>query len=133
MARASPGQFNYQALLFICMITATATRALQLFASKTLHPVMSMSMSMSTSMSTSVSTSVSTASRQQQQQHKQQVLIIAGPTGVGKSSVAAILSSQLKGMIVSADSVQTYRGVQIGANKPTQQERLPLTGWWRCR
>lgn len=66
---------------------------------------------------------MSTLSNQQQQQQKQQVLIIAGPTGVGKSSVAAILCSQLNGMIVSADSVQTYRGVQIGANKPTQQER----------
>ena len=68
------------------------------------------------------------------------VVVIAGPTGVGKSSVAMSLckspiASQLlrscgvspqsgsAGNIVSADSVQAYRGVQVGANKPTQDER----------
>jgi len=51
------------------------------------------------------------------------VVIIAGPTAAGKSDVAAQLCSQQKGMIVSADSVQAYRGVQIGANKPSLEER----------
>jgi len=37
--------------------------------------------------------------------------------------VAARVCSQQKGMIVSADSVQAYRGVQIGANKPSTEER----------
>ena len=51
------------------------------------------------------------------------VVIIAGPTAAGKSDVAAQLCAQQKGMIVSADSVQAYRGVQIGANKPSLEER----------
>ena len=51
------------------------------------------------------------------------VVIIAGPTAAGKSDVAAKLCAQQKGMIVSADSVQAYRGVQIGANKPSLEER----------
>ena len=51
------------------------------------------------------------------------VVVIAGPTAAGKSDVAAQLCVQQKGMIVSADSVQAYRGVQIGANKPSLEER----------
>ena len=51
------------------------------------------------------------------------VVIIAGPTATGKSDIAAKICAKQKGMIVSADSVQAYRGVQIGANKPTLKER----------
>lgn len=55
------------------------------------------------------------------------VVVIAGPTATGKSDVAARLCRDEKGMIISADSVQAYRGVQIGANKPslTEQEDTP--------
>jgi tRNA dimethylallyltransferase len=52
------------------------------------------------------------------------VVIIAGSTGVGKSDVAALLCERHKGLVVSADSVQAYRHVQIGANKPSQEELL---------
>ena len=51
------------------------------------------------------------------------VVVIAGPTAAGKSDVAAVLCETNRGMIVSADSVQAYQGVQIGANKPTAEER----------
>ncbi|VEU42520.1 unnamed protein product [Pseudo-nitzschia multistriata] len=51
------------------------------------------------------------------------VVIIAGPTAAGKSDVAARICAQQRGMIISADSVQAYRGVQIGANKPSLEER----------
>jgi tRNA dimethylallyltransferase len=51
------------------------------------------------------------------------VVILAGPTAVGKSDVAASLCADGKGIVVSADSVQAYKGVQIGANKPTDAER----------
>jgi tRNA dimethylallyltransferase len=51
------------------------------------------------------------------------IVVIAGPTGVGKSDVASRICAINQGMIVSADSVQVYRGVQIGANKPTLEER----------
>jgi tRNA dimethylallyltransferase len=50
------------------------------------------------------------------------VVVLAGPTAVGKSDVAARICSNYRGIIVSADSVQTYRGVQIGANKPNAAE-----------
>jgi tRNA dimethylallyltransferase len=51
------------------------------------------------------------------------VVVIAGPTASGKSDVAARICKEQKGLIVSADSVQAYRGVQIGANKPSADER----------
>ena len=73
-------------------------------------------------MSLTTTTSI-ISNNEQQQQQRPQILIIAGPTGVGKSDVAAILCQEKHGMIVSADSVQTYRGVQIGANKPSLEER----------
>jgi len=51
------------------------------------------------------------------------VVIIAGPTAAGKSDVAKTICAEQKGMVLSADSVQAYRGVQIGANKPSMEER----------
>jgi tRNA dimethylallyltransferase len=55
---------------------------------------------------------------------RRMVLILSGPTAVGKSAIAAQICQQINGLIVSADSVQAYREVQIGANKPTREERL---------
>jgi tRNA dimethylallyltransferase len=52
------------------------------------------------------------------------IVVISGPTGVGKSDVAARLCASRNGLIISADSVQVYRGVQIGANKPSDEERM---------
>jgi len=51
------------------------------------------------------------------------VVVLTGPTAVGKSSVAAKLCEKMGGLVVSADSVQAYTGVMIGANKPTMEER----------
>lgn len=53
---------------------------------------------------------------------RKRVVILSGPTAIGKSKVAAQLCASCQGLIVSADSVQAYRGIQIGANKPTFQE-----------
>lgn len=50
------------------------------------------------------------------------VLVLAGPTGVGKTQTAVALCRRLGGEIVGADSVQIYRGFDIGAAKPTPQE-----------
>jgi tRNA dimethylallyltransferase len=52
---------------------------------------------------------------------KPQVIILAGSTGIGKSDVAALLCKD-RGVIVSADSVQSYKNVRIGANKPDETE-----------
>ena len=50
-------------------------------------------------------------------------LFIAGPTGVGKSAVALVLAERIGGEIVSVDSMQVYRGLDIGTAKPTPEER----------
>ena len=54
---------------------------------------------------------------------KIKIVVIAGPTASGKSAVAAALASELNGEIVSADSVQVYRRLDIGAAKPPQEVR----------
>ena len=51
------------------------------------------------------------------------VLVIAGPTAVGKSALALSLCEKLSGELVSVDSVQVYRGLQIGSAKPSEDER----------
>ena len=50
-------------------------------------------------------------------------VILAGPTAVGKSEIALRLAEQLDGEIVSVDSMQVYRGLDIGTAKPTPAER----------
>lgn len=54
---------------------------------------------------------------------KKRVLIIAGPTAAGKTKLALSLASALGGEIVSADSCQVYRGMDIGTAKSTPEER----------
>lgn len=51
------------------------------------------------------------------------LLVIAGPTAVGKSKVAFQVARELDGEIISADSVQVYRGLNIGSAKPSAAER----------
>ena len=50
-------------------------------------------------------------------------ILIAGPTATGKSAVALHLAETLGGEIISADSMQVYRGLDIGTAKPTAAER----------
>lgn len=49
--------------------------------------------------------------------HKPKVLVILGPTASGKTSLAVKLASKLKGEIISADSRQVFRGMDIGTGK----------------
>ena len=51
------------------------------------------------------------------------VIIIAGPTGVGKTELSLQLAKKLGGEIVSADSMQVYRGMDIGTAKVSFEER----------
>ena len=51
------------------------------------------------------------------------LLIIAGPTAVGKTSTSIELADRLNGEIVSADSMQVYTGLNIGTAKPDDKER----------
>ncbi|HDP69509.1 MAG TPA: tRNA (adenosine(37)-N6)-dimethylallyltransferase MiaA [Actinobacteria bacterium] len=53
---------------------------------------------------------------------KEKVLIIVGPTSVGKSEVAIELAKNLNGEIISADSMQIYKGMNIGTAKLNPRE-----------
>ena len=54
---------------------------------------------------------------------KPKVTCILGPTGVGKTAMALELADRWGGQIVSADSMQVYRQMDIGTAKPTPEER----------
>ncbi len=50
------------------------------------------------------------------------ILCIAGPTASGKTALAVELAQELDGEVVSCDSMQVYKGMDIGTAKPTQEE-----------
>ena len=50
-------------------------------------------------------------------------VLIAGPTASGKSDLALALAERIGGEIVSVDSMQVYRGLDVGTAKPTDAER----------
>jgi tRNA dimethylallyltransferase len=54
---------------------------------------------------------------------KPRLLVIAGPTGVGKTATAVALARRLPIEVISADSRQVYRGMDVGTGKPTPEER----------
>ena len=54
---------------------------------------------------------------------KPPLVIIAGPTAVGKSAAAVSLAEKIGGEIISADSMQVYRGMDIGTAKVTEAEK----------
>ena len=51
------------------------------------------------------------------------LLLVAGPTAVGKSEIALQFAERLGGEIVSVDSMQVYRGLDIGTAKPSRADR----------
>ena len=53
---------------------------------------------------------------------KKQILVIVGPTAVGKSALAVWLAKKLNGEVISADSRQVYRGLNIGTGKIAKKE-----------
>lgn len=54
---------------------------------------------------------------------KPPLLVVVGPTASGKTELAMRLCERLGGEIVTADSVQVYRGFDIGSGKPSAAER----------
>src|SRR5260221_4560884 len=52
-----------------------------------------------------------------------EMIFIAGPTAVGKSEIALLLAEQIGGEIISVDSMQVYRGMDIGTAKPSLSDR----------
>jgi tRNA dimethylallyltransferase len=51
------------------------------------------------------------------------LLVLLGPTGSGKTSLSVALGQRFDGEIVSCDSVAVYRGLEIGAAKPSAEQR----------
>lgn len=51
------------------------------------------------------------------------LVIVLGPTAVGKSTTAIELAKRFKGEVINCDSMQVYRGFDIGTDKPTLEER----------
>jgi tRNA dimethylallyltransferase len=54
---------------------------------------------------------------------KPKVVVLCGPTAVGKTSAAIALAQEFKAQIVNADSMQVYRYMDIGTAKPTRGEQ----------
>ena len=67
-----------------------------------------------------------------------ELLVVVGPTASGKTELALRLAERFGGEIIGADSVQIYRGFDLGSGKPTAEERQrpvgvlhKLIGWER--
>lgn len=54
------------------------------------------------------------------------VIAIVGPTAVGKTALAIKLAKRYNGEIISCDSMQVYKGMDIGTAKPTKEELLQV-------
>lgn len=59
---------------------------------------------------------------QDKKDKKPPLIILAGPTAVGKTKLSIALAKAVKGQIISADSMQVYRGMDIGTAKITPEE-----------
>ena len=58
---------------------------------------------------------------------KLKLILIVGPTASGKTAASIYAAIKLNGEIVSADSIQVYKGMDIGSAKPTVQERQGIS------
>ena len=58
---------------------------------------------------------------------KEPLIILTGPTAVGKTALSLSLAERVNGEIISADSMQVYRGMDIGSAKimPEEQKGIP--------
>ena len=54
---------------------------------------------------------------------KKRVIVIAGPTGAGKTQLSLSLAQAIGGEVLSADSMQVYRGMDVGTAKVSAEER----------
>jgi len=55
------------------------------------------------------------------------MIVLVGPTAIGKSRVAIEVAKRLGTEVLTADSTQVYRGMDIGTDKPSQEERREVT------
>src|SRR3989338_4306624 len=58
------------------------------------------------------------------------LIVVAGPTASGKTTLGIELAKRLNGAVISADSRMVYRGLDIGTGKPTWEYRtLDVSPW----
>ncbi|MBR6230710.1 MAG: tRNA (adenosine(37)-N6)-dimethylallyltransferase MiaA [Lachnospiraceae bacterium] len=53
---------------------------------------------------------------------KKPLIVVTGPTAVGKTALSVLLAKKINGAVVSADSMQVYKGMDIGSAKVTHEE-----------
>lgn len=58
---------------------------------------------------------------------KPKIIIVCGPTGIGKTAVAVELARHFNGQIIGADSMQVYKYMDIGTAKPTAEQQSRVT------
>ena len=60
------------------------------------------------------------------------VIVITGPTAVGKTKLSIELAKRYNGEIINADAVQVYKGLDIGSAKVTEEEKedIPHHSIW---
>ena len=51
------------------------------------------------------------------------ILVVVGPTGVGKTKMSIELAKKYNAIVVNADSMQVYKGLDIGTAKVTEEEK----------
>ena len=51
------------------------------------------------------------------------IIVIIGPTGVGKTKLSVELAKKINGEIINADSMQVYKGLDIGTAKIKKKEK----------
>ena len=54
------------------------------------------------------------------------IIVIVGPTGIGKTKLSIELAKKLDGEIINGDSVSIYKKLDIGSAKPTKEEMYLL-------
>lgn len=57
---------------------------------------------------------------------KKKIIIISGPTGVGKTALSLLIAQAIGGEIISSDSMQVYRGMDIGTAKASALEMMSV-------
>ena len=55
------------------------------------------------------------------------VIVITGPTAVGKTKLSIELAKRYNGEIINADAVQVYKGLDIGSAKVTEEEKEDIS------
>jgi len=58
---------------------------------------------------------------------KPKIIVVLGPTATGKSNLAVKIAKMVNGEVVSADSRQVYRGLDIGTGKVPRDEKIPIS------